>query len=530
MPRRTKKTTRSPGSSAKLPPINKQAAAKVCDFFPVVLRHSKGAIAGQPFDLLPWQKTVLSELFGRLNPDGTRVRRVGYIEVPKKNGKSTLLAGIALYLLVADSEPGAEIYGAAADREQASIIYREAAAMVRASPSLSKHCEVIDSRKTIFVRATNSFYRVLSADAFRAEGLNIHGLLFDELHAQRDRRLWDCLRYGGASRRQPVLLSISTAGYDRKSICWEQHQYAERVIADPMLDPGFYGCIYGCDHNAKDFDISKKKFWYQANPSLGHTITEESFAADVKEAQNSPAKLSSFLRYRMDCWLTAESRFFNLQKWSACRVEPHDMTGRACYLGLDLASTTDLTAAVIVSEDDDGVLDVVPFFWCPSESIEQRSLRDKVDYIQWAKDGHIRVTDGNATDYETIKQDILSFCDQFGVKQIGVDPWNATMLSQSLAAEGADIVNVRQGYGTLSAPMKRLEALVLDGKLRCNHPIMDWCAANCAVQSDHQGNIKPSKAKSTERIDGIAALVTAMAVQAAAETPPPEQDWNIISV
>jgi len=191
LPRRTtKKKTRSPGSSAKLPPINKEAAAKVCDFFPVVLRHSKGAIAGQPFELLPWQKTVLSELFGRLNPDGTRTRRVGYIEVPKKNGKSTLLAGIALYLLVADAEPGAEIYGAAADREQASIIYREAAAMVRASPSLSKHCEVIDSRKTILVKATNSFYRVLSADAFRAEGLNIHGLLFDELHAQRDRRLW----------------------------------------------------------------------------------------------------------------------------------------------------------------------------------------------------------------------------------------------------------------------------------------------------------------------------------------------------
>jgi phage terminase large subunit-like protein len=190
LPRRTKKTTRSPSTSAELPPIDKATAAKVCEFFPDVLRHSKGAIAGQPFTLLPWQQTVLSELFGRLNPDGSRLRRLGYIEVPKKQGKSTLLAGLALYLLTSDNEPGAEIYGAAADREQASIIYREAAAMVRASPGLSKHLEVIDSRKTIFFRRTNSFYRVLSADAFRAEGLNIHGLLFDELHAQRDRRLW----------------------------------------------------------------------------------------------------------------------------------------------------------------------------------------------------------------------------------------------------------------------------------------------------------------------------------------------------
>ena len=527
MPRRTKKTTRSPSTSAKLPPIDKATAANVCGFFPDVLRHSKGAIAGEPFKLLPWQQMVLSELFGRLNPDGSRLRRLGYIEVPKKQGKSTLLAGLALYLLTSDGEAGAEIYGAAADREQASIIYREAAAMVRASPALSKHLEVIDSRKTIFFRRTNSFYRVLSADAFRAEGLNIHGLLFDELHAQRDRRLWDALRYGGAARRQPLLLSITTAGYDRRSICWEQHQYAERVIADPLLDPSFYGCIYAADPAD---DPQSPKTWRKANPSLGETITEESFAADAREAVNSPQKLNSFLRYRLNVWVAQETRFFKPSAWAKCKAQPHDMTGRACYLGLDLASTTDLTAAVIVSEDDDGVLDVVPFFWCPSESIEQRSLRDKVDYIQWSKDGHIRVTDGNATDYETIKQDILAFCDQYGVKQIGVDPWNATMLSQALAAEGADIVNVRQGYGTLSAPMKRLEALVLDGKLRCNHPIMDWCAANCAVQSDHQSNIKPSKAKSTERIDGIAALVTAMAVQAAAETPPPEADWNIISV
>jgi len=400
--------------------------------------------------------------------------------------------------------------------------------MVRASPSLSKHCEVIDSRKTILVKATNSFYRVLSADAFRAEGLNIHGLLFDELHAQRDRRLWDCLRYGGASRRQPMLLSITTAGWDKKSICWEQHQYAERVIADPLLDPAFYGCIFAADEGD---DPQSPKTWKKANPSLGYTITEDSFAADAREAVNSPQKLNSFARYRLCTWQAQETRFFKPSAWAKCNTEPADLTDRACYIGLDLASTTDLTAAVVVSEDENGVLDVVPFFWCPSESIEQRSLRDKVDYIQWAKDGLIRVTDGNATDYETVKNDILELCDRYKVKQIGVDPWNATMLSQALAAAGCDIVNVRQGYGSLSAPTKRLEALVLDGKLRHGgHRILDWCADNTAVQADHTGNIKPSKAKSTEKIDGIAALVTAMAVQAAAETPPPEQDWNIISL
>lgn len=323
-------------------------------------------------------------------------------------------------------------------------------------------------------------------------------------------------------------MAISTAGYDRKSICWEQHQYAERVIADPLLDPTFYGCIYAADEGCNPED---PKQWRKANPSLGYTITEDSFAADAREAALSPTKLSAFLRYRLDVWGSgASSMFFKPSAWQKCRTDPRDLTGRSCYIGLDLAATTDLTAAVIVSEDEDGTLDAVPFFWCPSEAIEQRSLRDKVDYIQWARDGHIRVTDGNATDYETIKTDILELCDRFGVKQVGVDPWNATMLSQALAAEGCDIVNVRQGYGTLSAPMKRLEGLVLDGKLRVNHPIMDWCAANCAVQHDHQGNIKPSKARSTEKIDGIAALITAMAVQAAAETPQPEPDWNIVSL
>jgi phage terminase large subunit-like protein len=285
-----------------VPDLCKEGQAKyerVVHFFEKILRHSKGQNAGKPFTLLPWQHHVLRELFGRLNPDGTRQHRVGYIELPKKQGKSTTLAGIALYMTAFDSEPGAEIYGAACDREQAGIIYREAASMVRASPALSRHLEVIDSRKTIVHKKSNSFYRVLSADAFRAEGLNIHALLFDELHAQRDRRLWDALRYGGAARRQPLILSITTAGYDRKSICWEQHAYAERCIADPGVDPAFFGCIYAAPPDAGTNDSWKtEKVWRQANPSLGETITLESFAADAREAEQSPSKLNSFLRYR----------------------------------------------------------------------------------------------------------------------------------------------------------------------------------------------------------------------------------------
>lgn len=300
------------------------------------------------------------------------------------------------------------------------------------------------------------------------------------------------------------------------------------MIADPSVDPSFYGLIYAA---APEDDPFKPQTWRKANPSLGHTITEESFAADAREAEQSPAKLNSWLRYRLGIWTSADTRFLKPSAWAACGEPPRDLSGRVCYAGLDLASTTDLSAFVIISEDENGTVDILPTFWCPAESIEQRSLKDKVDYIGWARDNHIRVTDGNVADYAVIQRDILELCERYQIKQIGVDPWNATMLSQNLQAEGVDIVNVRQGYGSLSAPTKHLEALTLGCKLRHGkHPVLDWMSGNCAVQGDHQGNIKLSKAKSTERIDGMAALVNALAVHAVATQPQPEQDWNIVSL
>ena len=335
------------------------------------------------------------------------------------------------------------------------------------------------------------------------------------------------MRYGGAAREQPVLLSITTAGADRKSICHEQHTYAKRVIADPMLDPAFYGCIFAADEGD---DISKPSTWKKANPSLGHTINVESFEADAREAVNSPAKLNAFKRYRLGIWTTQETAFFNPHKWAKCGAQPHELDGRVVHGGLDLSTTTDLSALCLIAQDDEGLLDVLPFFWCCAESIEKRSLRDKVPYQQWADEGLIKITDGSSVDYKTIEQDIVELCDRYKF-DLGVDPWNSTMLSQNLCDTGMSVVNVRQGFGSLSEPTKRLEALVLDGKLRHGkHKLLEFCANNTAVQVDHAGNMKPSKAKSTERIDGIAALVTAMAVQGAAVAAEPDTDWNIITL
>jgi phage terminase large subunit-like protein len=531
--RKKSPATRSRSSSRSTgPELTAEGQAKyerVVAFFEKVLRHSKGQNAGKPFTLLPWQHHVLRELFGRVNPDGTRQHRIGYIELPKKQGKSTTLAGIALYMTAFDSEPGAEVYGAACDREQAGIIYREAASMVRASPALSKHLEVIDSRKTIVHKASNSFYRVLSADAFRAEGLNIHALLFDELHAQRDRRLWDALRYGGAARRQPLLLSITTAGYDRKSICWEQHAYAERCMADPSVDPAFFGCIYAA---GPEDDWKDPKTWHKANPSLGETITVESFAADAREADQSPSKLNSFLRYRLNVWTTQDTRWIAPDAWARCgKPLDADLEKREWYAGLDLASTTDLSALVLVSQASDGTFDVLPFFWVPEANAAERTLRDKVDYVGWIRDGFIRATDGNVTDYDVIRRDINELAKKYNIRQVGIDRWNATQLATQLQGDGVNVLGFGQGYGSMSSPSKQLENLVLSERIRHgNHPVLAWMAANVAVQSDHQGNIKPSKARSTERIDGIVALVMGLGIHATATAAPPEQSWDIITL
>jgi phage terminase large subunit-like protein len=530
-PRKRQQKTISRSFSAPAEPITAAGEEKylrIVRFFETILRHSKGEQAGQSFKLLPWQHDVFRELFGRVGPDGRRQYRVAYIELPKKQGKSTTLAGVALYMLLADGEPGAEIYGAASDREQAGIIYREAASMVRASPALSKHLEVIDSRKTIVHKASNSFYRVLSADAFRAEGLNIHALLFDELHAQRDRRLWDALRYGGAARRQPLLLSITTAGFDRKSICWEQHAYAERCIADPTVDPAFFGCIYAA---SPDDDWKDPKTWHKANPSLGQTITLDSFAADAREADQSPSKLISFLRYRLNVWTTQDVRWLSPESWAKCGGAIDAALGkRQWYAGLDLASSYDISALVLVSQADDGTFDVLPWFWIPAANAAERTQRDKVDYVGWIRDGHIRATDGNVTDYDVIRRDINEITKTYNIRQLAIDRWNATQLATQLQGDGIEVVGFGQGYGSMSAPSKQLEALVLAQRIRHGgHPVLSWMAANVAVQSDHQGNIKPSKAKSTERIDGIVSLVMALGLQSVA-TAKPEQSWDLIEL
>lgn len=304
-------------------------------------------------------------------------------------------------------------------------------------------------------------------------------------------------------------------------------------MADPSVDPAFFGCIYAAPPECgADGTWKEERVWHQANPSLGETITLESFKADAREAEQSPSKLNAFLRYRLNVWTTQDVRFLSPDSWAKCGGLLRDkLAERQWYGGLDLASTTDLSALVLVSQDEDGTFDVMPFFWVPEANASERTLRDKVDYLGWIRDGHIRATDGNVTDYDVIRRDIVELSKQFDIRQVGIDRWNATQLATQLQGEGIDVVGFGQGYGSMSSPTKQLESLVLGDKIRhAGHPVLSWMASNVAVQSDHQGNIKPSKQKSTERIDGMVALVMALGIHATATRPPPEQSWDIVTI
>lgn len=482
-------------------------ADHVVAFFREHLKHSKGEWAGEAFDLLEWQEwSLIRPLFGWIRPDGTRRFRRAYVEVPKKNGKSTLSAGIALYLLKADGEAGAEVYSAAADRDQATIVFREAGSMVKASEGLSELLLITDSKKTIADPATGSLYKALSADVATKEGLNISGLIFDELHAQPNRLLWDTLKYGGASRRQPLFVSITTAGTDRLGICYEQHRYAKGVASGTVLDTQFFGLIYAAGD--KD-DWEKEETWIKANPSYGITIRKDQFKADFLEAKENVGSQNSFRRYRLNQWTEQEVRWLDMGQWRACNAKIPELERKTPFFGgLDMASTQDITAFIQVFHENGFYMK--SHFFIPEEQLARRVKRDRVPYDVWQRQGFLTVTRGNMVDEDAVVETILAACAKNKCKEIAYDRWNASHVVQRLTDEGIAMVPIGQGFGSLSYPAKELEKKVIGTAL--NHggnPVLEWMAGNVTIETDAAAGIKPSKKKSKEKIDGIVAAVMA---------------------
>lgn len=485
-------------------------AADYAVMFIESLCHTKGTWAGKPFELIDWQEQIIRDLFGVLKPNGYRQFNTAYIEIPKKQGKSELAAAVALLLLCGDGEERAEVYGCAADRNQAKIVFDVAVDMVRFCPALSKRVKILESQKKITYLPTNSSYQVLSADVANKHGFNTHGVIFDELHTQPNRKLFDVMLQGsGDARMQPLYFLITTAGNDTNSICYEVHQKAIDIAEGRKVDPTFYSVIYGA---AEDEDWTDPKVWKKANPSLGITVGIDKVKAACESAQQNPGEENAFRQLRLNQWVKQSVRWMPMDKWDACAfpVSEDDLEGRICYGGLDLSSTTDITAFVLVFPplDEEDKYYVLPYFWIPEETLDLRVRRDHVPYDLWERQGTLMTTEGNVVHYGYIEKFIEQLGERFNIREIAFDRWGAVQMVQNLEGMGFTVVPFGQGFKDMSPPTKELMKLVLEEKIaHGGHPVLRWMMDNIFIRTDPAGNIKADKEKSTEKIDGAIATI-----------------------
>lgn len=480
-------------------------------FFRDALFHVKGPLAGQSFSLEQWQSEIVQTIFGWKRPDGSRRFRVVFIMVPRKNGKSTLIAGIANYMLLADNEGGAECYCAASDREQASLVFNMAAGMIRKCPGLAKRCKVREATRRIIYK--DSFLRAIPANEGGSHGFNSHFIAGDELHAWPGRDFYDVLHTSTGARSQPLEIYITTAGYDRNSICYEVYKYACQVRDGVIDDPTFLPVIF----EAKESDDwTDSEVWRKANPNMGVSISEEYLSRECAKAKQNPAYENTFRRLHLNQWTSQESRWLQMEKWRACEVTDLPLDPALPSFGsLDLSSNVDVTAWLTAQRVENGWR-LRGHYFIPEGRMREAEKRDRVPYSQWVKRGWVTATPGDAVDYDMVHERVLADADKLQLEAVGYDPWNAEATRIYLENHGLTMVKMRQGVATLSGPCKELERAVIEGVLdHGNDPVLAWMAENVQVKNDENGNIRPVKpdhAGSAKRIDGIVAAVMAIGV------------------
>lgn len=477
------------------------------------LCHTKGKWAGKRFWLLPWQEQLIRDIFGIVKPDGYRQFRTAFVEICKKVGKSELAAAVALYLLYADNEPSAEVYGAAADRQQASIVFDVARQMVETSPALLKRSKLMTATKRIVNYGNSGYYQVLSAEVGGKHGFSVSGLVFDEIHTQPNRQLYDVLTKGSSDARQnPLHFIITTAGTDRHSIAYELHTKAVDILEGRRVDPTFYPVVYGLKD---DEDWEDEANWYKVNPSLGYTVDIERLRDAYREAKQNPADEVTFKWLRLNMWVSSTVAWIPdaiFMKGNE-EIDLAALEGRDCYGGLDLSSTGDITALVLMfpPRDEDEKYILLPFFWVPEETIPQRVKAASVPYDIWEKQGFLLSTEGNVIHYDFIEKFINDLAEKYHIVEIAVDRWNATQMIQNLEGDGFTMVPFGQGFASMSGPTKDFYRLLMEGQIiHGGHPVLRWMAGNVVVDTDPAGNIKVTKAKSKEKIDGIVAAIMAL--------------------
>ncbi len=484
---------------------DQEAGERPIGFIENYCTHVKGSLAGKPFILADWQKDdIIRPLFGwKHKKNHLRRFRTIYIEIPKKNGKTLLGSAIALYCLFSDGEKGAEIYSAAAERDQAAISFDIASKIVKNNRSLS-------ARSTVLLKSiahdNGSFYKALSAQANTKHGYNSYVVIFDEMHVQKDNKLYDALETGTASRDQPIMFVITTAGVKREDeMGWEMHEYARKVQEDIIPDETFLTVMYGAD--AKD-DPYAESTWKKANPNYGNGVNKEYIAAKALVAKNRPTYKNTFLRYHLNIWTSTEVSWMDSSKWNKCNLKEiceDDFIGEKCIAAIDLASTSDFTAMVLLFKRDE-MFHALPYFWIPEDSLKDRKNEEMLRV--WIEAGYIIATPGNITDYNFIEEKIKQLNNKFNIHEVPFDDWNSTQLTTNLEAEGFNTVKHGQGYKSMSPASKELERLLLSRKL--NHggnPVLSWMNSNVTMVGDAAGNIKPDKKKSSEKIDGMICLI-----------------------
>lgn len=474
--------------------------------FPV---QSKGEWAGRPIRLAPWQRTIVRDIFGWKRSSGFRLFHSAYVEIPRKNGKSTLASAIAVYLLIADGEPGAQVYCAAKDTDQADIVFGEARAMVEDSPTLGRR--VTPFKRSLVVAKTRSRLIVLSGVPEGKTGFNASGIIFDELHEQSDRLLYDVLRSSTSSRRQPLLLMLTTAGFDRLSICWEQHERSLQTMADPLVNPSHYGVIYAASEG-DDWQVPAT--WERANPNLGISKSREYMEEAAREATLIPGMLNSFLRLELNIWTTADVAWLDMALWDKCEEpEAVELAGRVCYAGLDLASKSDMASLALVFPPvtPEEPYRVRIWYWIPGDNVNRRAQRAGVPYDIWKREGHLEATPGNVIDYDAILERMTDLGSLYDIREVAFDRWGAVLITQQLTERGFVMVEFGQGFMSMAAPMREVMRMVSLGELAHDgHPILRWNVENVVAVQDDAAQMKPSKKRSLEKIDGFVAMIMAL--------------------
>lgn len=482
----------------------------VLGFF-AALKLADGEHAGQPFELQPWQAFIIGSLFGWQNVDGYRRFRTAYVEIGKGNGKTPMAAALGLYMTIADGEHGAECYSAAVGRDQAAITFRDAVRFRQASPALT--VSTVEHTANIAFPRLHSYFRPISSEGRGLDGKRVHYAGIDELHEHPSSIVVDKMRAGTKGRRQALIFEITNSGYDRNSVCWHHHDYSLKVLDGTFENDNWFA--YVCALDEGDNWMQDESCWVKANPNLGVSIRLDYLRELVAEAREMPSKQNIVARLNFCVWTEQATRWLPIDRWDACdeRFHADDLVGRECFGGLDLSTVNDLTALawVFPPAEPGERWKVLMRYWVPRENIARRVRRDRVPYDLWVQRGLIEATDGNVVDYDVIRERVMQDCERYRVREIAIDRWNATQIATQLQNEGLTVAMFGQGFASMSAPAKELEKLVEGRELAHNGcPVLRWMAGNCAVAQDPAGNIKPDKSKSTERIDGIAALIMAL--------------------